>query len=136
MSQLNKKLIILGVPELSAKMMDVPLSSTKRNTSSVGLFNSDVARHLIACLENPQSVLRALSHCLKTKDKLHEALTADECNTLLKYFNDSADQWANNGECIAILRELPLFMTGKNSYCYSFQKVNQNFLSKVPVKLL
>ena len=43
-----------GVPELSAKMMDVPLSSTKRNTSSIGLFNSDVARHLIACLENPQ----------------------------------------------------------------------------------
>ena len=57
--------------------------------------------------------MRTLSHCLKTKDKLHEALTPEECNVLLKYFNDSADQWANNGECIAILRELPLFMTGE-----------------------
>ncbi len=67
--------------------------------------------HAVAsCL---RSVIRALQHCLKTKDKLHEALSPEECNTLLKYFNDSCDQWAGNGECIAVLRELPLFMTGE-----------------------
>ncbi len=47
-----------GVPELSGKIMDVPLSVGKRSTSmansSVGLYNSDVARHLVACLENPK----------------------------------------------------------------------------------
>ncbi len=63
-----------------------------------------------------RSVIRALSHCLKTKEKLHEALTPEECNTLLKYFSDSCEQWNSNGECIAVLRELPLYMTGMTAY--------------------
>ncbi len=58
-----------------------------------------------------RSVLKALAHCLKNHEQ-QGTLSPDEANTLLKYFNDSCDQWRDHGESVAILRELPLHITG------------------------
>ena len=113
----------LGVREISSKLLDgsgpsTPLSksaffSSTLDISTAGgllLCNSDLARQFVANLEKPKSVLRVLEQCFKSRSENYE-LTKDECNTILKYFNDSLEQWINDPHAVATLKRLPLYYT-------------------------
>ncbi|CAH1796047.1 unnamed protein product [Owenia fusiformis] len=100
---------MLGVPELNCKMLDGG-SLAPAKGFGIGL-NSALARTLVATLEKPAGVLCVLNYLMAKEDSLKGKLQYEDCITLLKYFNDSYDEWANFQPAVNILKELPFHMT-------------------------
>ena len=114
----------IGVPELSWRLMDslvTPHSPIGKMSASItNLANSsmmstrpqsDIGQTLSASLQDPLSVLKVLDFCSKTKP-IGENLNKEDCNILLKYFNDCHEMWTDDANTsVTILRELPFFLT-------------------------
>ena len=96
-----------GVPELATKMLDGTALSPSKSISS---SNAEIAKMIVASLEKPTSVLSALEY-LQSTGSIHDKIKTEECNDILKYFNDSADVWKDNEDCIVMLKGLPFYLT-------------------------
>ena len=114
----------IGVPELSWRIMDtlvvtphspigkMSVSITNLTNSSMisTLSQSDIGIILTASLQDPVSVLKVLQFFLKTNPI--DNLSKEDCNVLLKYFNDCHDMWTYDmNTSVTVLQELPLFLT-------------------------
>ena len=111
----------LKLPELNNQMLDgtswTPTpkksghSSLNISASESGSSGtSDIARLLVATLEKPQSVLQVLDY--RTRSKPTDGLLKyEDCNYILKYFNEYVGDWLEVPTTIASLRNLPFYLT-------------------------
>ena len=100
----------LGVPEINNNILHgsediASIEDLHRSTSS-----SSLPHAIVASIEKPKTVLHCL-HYVAANEWNSGDMRAEDCLIILKYFNDSIDEWRNNEEAISILRSLPLYFT-------------------------
>lgn len=109
----------LQVPELNCEILDnatgTILSPVSKNipfnsSFSASSNNSVFAKLIVSTLEDPQSVLKAISLASK-RDAVKVPLQQDECLVLLKYLSDSLESWKHNIDACTHLRNAPLHVT-------------------------
>ena len=109
---MKRALRMLGVPELNSDLLDGTLLSPvgKQQSRKPSRTISSFARMLVAGLDRPDELLQALSHSVPNMTAARP-LQSDDCNVILKYFNDTVDEWREKPGCVERLRNLPLFIT-------------------------
>ena len=112
----------LGLPELNGHLLDgtswspMPkknkkngnINGSQTENGSAGV--SDVARVLVATLEQPQAVLSVLDYRIRTKGT-QGLVKQEECTYILKYFNECVGEWLEEASTISALRSLPFYLT-------------------------
>lgn len=110
-ASMKRALRMLGVPELNSDLLDgTLLSPVGKQQTKPGRTISSFARMLVAGLDRPDELLQALCHSVQNVSTARP-LQQDDCNVVLKYFNDTLDEWREKPDCVERLRSLPLFLT-------------------------
>jgi len=105
----------IGIPELNCALLDG--SAIKKSPGSTGaglIINASCVKHIVATLEQPNAVLKALEYAIGG-NRTSGGLSMEDCYTILKYFSDSLEMWADDVEARQTLRNISMHITVDNS---------------------